>query len=302
MMAKYLPLLDLEDEYRRYLSEVRALRPLSIERLISEFRRFGRFLKEKQVRSAQRVSLDLAYEFLEERGSVHSRNSVGTLHGGVKSILRFLHFAGLLPEDITKGMLGPRTWALAGLPRAFSDDEYARMLAGLRAETPYDHRERAVMLLLICYGLRRAEVARLTLNDIDWRDKTVSIHERKSGVPLTLPLLPPVEEALRDYLTHFRPGNLKTRRLFVTIKRRSRAPLKPVAVHHIAKTFLRRCGIEGCITMFRHTLATRLVNGGASLLAVQGLLGHRSFNSTRIYAKVHWEALREVAQNYSLLL
>lgn len=299
---KDLALSQLEDEFRRYLLGVRALSVRSLPRRIKTFRRLARFLADRRVRSARRVSLDLVYEFLEGCARGNGRRHAKSEHETIRSILRFLHFTGRLRKDLAAHLIAPCVWRLADVPDSFSEKELTRMLAGLRAETPYDHRERLVMLLFICYGLRLGEVTRLELGDFDLRMKTLTVRERKNAVPLVLPLLSAVEDALGGYIEHFRPPGLKTRRLLVSIKRRSRAPLKELAVHEIIKKFLRRCGLEGCATKFRHTLATHLINSGARLEAIQAVLGHGQSDSTRVYAKVHWEALREVADNYSLVL
>lgn len=301
-MVKSPFISELEDEYRRYLSEVRSLSPRSIENHIKLFRRFGDFLKARRVRAARRVSLSLTYAFLEECARTNARKSMRTIHWYIRSILRFLHFRRILPTDLSGRMITPRSWKLADLPAAFSEKEIARMLANLRAKTPYDQRERAVMLLFMCYGLRLGEATGINMDDVDLHRKTITIRQRKSGAPLVLPLLPQVEEALLGYREHARPKNLKTRRLFVSIRRRKRARLKWMGIYHIIKKFLRRCGLEGSATKFRHTLATRLINSGVRLEAIQAVLGHQLSDSTRVYAKVHWKALREVAENHSLLL
>jgi len=297
---KDVALSELEDEFRRYLLGVRALNERSLPRRVKTFRRLARFLADRRVRSARRVSLELVYGFLEGCARGNSRRHAKTVHEDVRSILRFLHFTGRLRKDLAAHLIAPHVWRLADVPEAFSGKELTRMLASLRAETPYDHRERLVMLLFICYGLRLGEVTRLELGDFDLRMKTLTVLERKNAMPLVLPLLPAVEEALRGYLEHFRPVGLKTTRLFVTIKRRSRAPATWQAIHEVVNKFLRRVGLKGSATKFRHTLATHLINSGATLEAVQAVLGHGSSDSTRVYAKVHWEALREVADNYSM--
>ena len=297
---KDIALSQLENDFRSYLVGVRALSERSLPRRIRTFRRLTRFLADRRVRSARRVSLELIYEFLAGCASGNSRRHAKTVHEDVRSILRFLHFAGRLRKDLAAHLIAPCVWRLADVPNAFSGRELTRMLSSLKAETPYDHRERLVMLLFICYGLRLGEVTRLELGDFDLCMKTLTVRERKNIDPLVLPLLPAVEDALGGYLEHFRPPGLKTRRLLVSIKRRSRAELMTTGIHEIVKKFLRRCGLQGSATKFRHTLATYLINSGARLEAIQAVLGHRRSDSTRIYAKVHWEALREVADNYSL--
>jgi site-specific recombinase XerD len=301
-MAKRKSFLELEDDFRSYLLDVRGLSEHTIGKHIRIFRKFGNFLKIRRVCDSRRVTLDLAYPFLEEHASGNSREYVRVLSGSVRYILRFFHFTGELTQDLSKQMITPWVWKLADIPKSFTKSEVACMIENLRYETPYDHRERVIILLLICYGLRRRELLYITLDDINWQSKTITIRERKNRVPLVLPILPPVEKALKDYLVYFRPEGLKTKRLWVTIKRRSKAPLQQDGVKHIVKKFLRRCGLKGCVTKFRHTLATYLINHGVSLETIQNILGHQYLDSTRIYAKVHWEALREVAQNYSLNL
>lgn len=301
-MSRSDVLADLEGEYRKYLLEVRALRMGSLPRRLKSFRLFAAYLAERRIQSPRRVSLNLMYKFLECRARNRSRRTAKSLHEDVVSVVKFLHFSGRLPEDLSKHMRAPCTWNLADIPKAFSEEEASRMLSALKSETAYDYRERLVMLLFICYGLRLGEVTNLNLNDIDLREKAITIRERKNGQPLVLPLLPALEEAYKGYLEHFRPPDVKTKRLFVTIKRRSRAPLKFQATHQIIKKFLKGVGLKGCATMFRHTLATHLINSGVRLESIQAVLGHRQSDSTRVYAKVHWEALREIAENDSLML
>ncbi len=295
-------LSELESEYRQYLVEVRALGPASAKDYVYSFRRFCDFLKTRRVRAARRVSLNLAYAFLEEFSRGRSRRTVRVMHARTRSILRFLHFARVLPRDLSRDMIAPRTWKLADVPQAFSRKDTVRVFANLRSETPYDLRERAMVLLFVCYGLRVGEVTGMDLDDIDWRRKIITIRQRKNRVPLILPLLPPVEEALREYVVHSRPPDVRSKRLFVAMSHRKKASLTRRLVAKIVAKFLHRCGLEGSANKFRHTLATRLINSGVRLEAVQAILGHRQLESTRIYAKIHWEALREVARNYSMFL
>jgi site-specific recombinase XerD len=290
---------SLERAFFQYLCEVRALSPVSVAKHIYHFRRFRDFLRTKRVVAARRVSLEHAYAFFEYLACTNGRKSMAIIHWHIRDIYRFLHFKQILAGNAVDHMMTPRSWRLSRLPKGFSEDELACMFTHLRSETPRDHRELMMMMLLICYGLRRSELTRINTNDINWRDNTITIHERKNRIPLVLPLLPPVGEAITGYLEHFRPKGLKTRRLLVTIYAGKCAPAMPHLVDDVVGRFLRRCGIKGASGRFRHTLATRLINAGVDLPTIQGLLGHRHSDSTLIYAKVHWEALREVAENSS---
>jgi site-specific recombinase XerD len=293
---------ELEGRYREYLTSVRSLHPFTIACRLRFFRRFRDFLKARRVRAARRVSLDLVYAFLESCSRGRSRWNAVTLHGWMRSILQFLYFGKVLRRDLSGDMIAPPIWRFADVPDSFSEEELARMFEGLRSETSYDLRERAMMLLFICYGLRLGEVRLMKVDDIDFQRKTISILERKNRVPLVLPLLPVLEEAVREYLARARPPGAGSARLFVAFHRKRRAPLTQQMLCQIVTKFLRRCGLKGSSRKFRHTLATRLVNSGVRMHVIQAVLGHGDAESTWLYAKVHLKALREVAENFSMLL
>ena len=297
---KELLLLDMEGDYARYLLEVRGLSENSLRDYVAPFRRFGRYLAENRVRAARRITLAHVYGYLEHVTGHMRPCSIRSHHTYLRCILRFLHFKRILPTDLTKEMMVPRAWRLADVPKAFSEKEIERAMSHLRTETAIDLRERAVMTLFICYGLRLGEVTRLTLEAINWQRRTVTVCERKNRVPLVLPLLESVAESLKDFLMRGRPTDSESRRLFLNTKVRGHPPLREKGVNEIVKKFLARCSLKGSATTFRHTLATHLINRGASLNTIQAILGQGRSESARIYSKVHWEALREVAENDSL--
>jgi integrase/recombinase XerD len=152
------------------------------------------------------------------------------------------------------------------------------------------------LLLLARLGLRSSEVAFLELEDIDWKDGSLSVRG-KGGRRLRLPLPADVGEAIVAYLRHGRPPS-SSRRVFL----RARAPLQgflgPSAVGTIVRHALLRAGIDAPTTgahQFRHGLATEMLRHGASLGEIGELLGHRSPETTKIYTKVDLDALRSLA-------
>lgn len=301
-MTRKKKLSELEEDYRRYLQQVRALGPDSVKLRLWVFRRFANFLNAGKIHAVRQLGLEQAYEFLETLGVGRRHSYVKSIHASVKSIFRFLYFGRLLPHDFAEMMLKPRSWKLAGLPRGLASEEVALVMQSLRIETWQDHRERAVILLFLYYGLRRGEVARLSHEDIDWRKNTIAIPKRKNFVPLILPLVPAVAEALRSYLAH--PETAPR----ATWKRYARAGNIPVfllrgpAIGCLVSEFMQRCRLKGSSGAFRHTLATRLINNQLPLHTLQALLGHTVSETTLIYAKVDLHSLREVAENDSLFL
>lgn len=113
-----------------------------------------------------------------------------------------------------------------------------------------------------------------------------------------MPLLLDVGEALAAYLHVDRPKS-PTRRVFIRVKAPRRGFAGPATVSTIVRRALERAGLhppnKGA-HLLRHSLATGMLNRGASLAEVGELLRHRSSNTTEIYAKVDFRALRSLAQ------
>jgi integrase/recombinase XerD len=183
-------------------------------------------------------------------------------------------------------------------PRYLSTAQVERTIATARATTPIGLRDRAAMLLLARLGVRAGEVARLTLTDVDWTGKRVRIISSKTGEPAWLPLPGDAAFALRAYIRKGRPATADAH-VFV----RSRAPfvgcVRTSMITHLVAKALQRAGVDSPIRgphVFRHSLATALLRKGWSLQGIGALLRHRHPDTTAVYAKVDFNALRLVVQ------
>ena len=158
-------------------------------------------------------------------------------------------------------------------------------------------RDRAIILCMARLGLRAGEVVQLRLDDLDWRNATVRVRARKTGHGALLPLTAEVGTALADYLRRGRPDT-PARQVFVLHWLRPGAPISGSIVGRAVDNALRRAGMDAPIrgaNLLRHSLATDLLERGASLREIADVLGHMSLATTRIYAAVDIAALREVA-------
>jgi integrase/recombinase XerD len=152
-----------------------------------------------------------------------------------------------------------------------------------------------MLLLMGRLGLRCGEVARLTLEDIDWRAGELLVYG-KARRDDRLPLPHDVGDAVARYVRHGRPASALDRAVFVRVRaphRRLTSSAVSRAVHDAAV----RAGLGPvCAHRLRHTAATELLRAGASLPEVGQLLRHRRVFSTAIYAKVDDHALRRLAR------
>ena len=132
---------------------------------------------------------------------------------GLRSLLRYLHVAGVVPVSLVGAVPGVAA-RRRKLPRALEPAVVAQLLASCDRRRTVGRRDHAILLLLSRLGLRAGEVAALQLDDVDWRAGEMLVrgkgdrHER-------LPLPPDVGEAVVSYLR--RRGRQQSRALFVRV-------------------------------------------------------------------------------------
>lgn len=235
--------------------------------------------------------------FVSREASRLKRNARRTPAVAIRALLRYLKFQGAIRAGMEAAV--PRTprWRLAALPPSISAAEIEHVVANVAADTPKGRRDRAILLLLARMGLRAAEVAQLTLDDIDWRSGGIWIRGGKSRRERYLPLAQDVGAALCDYLEHGRQL-CAARTVFLRVL----APFSPLrnsaAVCKIARRALTRAGIvntPAAAHLFRHASATRMLTSGASFNDIADVLGHVSLKTTAIYAKLDLAALSAVS-------
>ncbi len=150
-------------------------------------------------------------------------------------------------------------------------------------------------MLLAHLGLRAGEVAGLSFDDIDWRNATLRIRD-KCRMESNLPMPQIVGDSLLHYLENFRP-HVAIEQIYLSTLAPHRA-LRRVSVSQIATQALRQAGVASPrlgAHMFRHSIATTLLNEGLSLQTIATVLRHSSLESTRLYTKVDQALLQEVA-------
>ncbi len=152
-------------------------------------------------------------------------------------------------------------------------------------------------MLFAIYGLRSGEVQRLQLEDLDWNKELINIVRPKPRITQQYPLIRSVGDAILRYLKEVRLKH-PSRHVFLTL----RAPYQSLsgsALWKVVNDRLRPLNIpirhHGPHSL-RHACASHLLANGLSMKEIGDHLGHRDPNSTRIYAKVDINGLREVAE------
>lgn len=150
------------------------------------------------------------------------------------------------------------------------------------------------MELLWSTGIRRGEVARLEIYSPDFSRRILTIRQGKGHEDRVIPVGGRGLWWLDRYLHHVRPEVLAVpdcKALFLAMC--GVAGLTANGVTMAVVPYLRASGIDkGSCHLFRHAMATQMLENGADLRWIQAMLGHRSVESTQIYTQVSIRALQ----------
>ncbi len=235
---------------------------------------------------------DFFIRYAETNGAGARRN----MQAALRSLLKFARLRGWIDEGVATAVPSVRRYRLAGLPRALPEADLERLLAAVHD----DHlevaiRDRAIVLLLALFGVRRGQVSGLRLSDINWRTRTILFRPYKRGKATEHTLVPAIADALVRYLRTERLGAEDDEFVFLR-KSPPRVRMSPGAVAYAVRRCMRFAGVEprGPHSL-RHAFACRQLRNSRSLKTIADLLGHRSLGAVEIYAKVDHPRLHEAA-------
>ena len=218
----------------------------------------------------------------------------------LRSFLRFLHATGRTPVSLVTAVPALKTWPRTALPVTLPASDARRLVAGCDTATPRGCRDAAIVLVLLRLGLRASEVARLLLEDIDWRHGEIAVRG-KGGRSDHLPLPVEVGEAIAAYLRDGRPSS-SARSLFLT----TTAPIRPLSSDAATSLVYRACERAGVARVgphvLRRTLATETLRAGAPMSEVAQLLRHVDQATSSIYAAADTAAVAALAQPWPEVL
>lgn len=284
---------QLLEEFRGWLFRERNLSASTVLRYENTARRFlaEQAVHDGLLRVSDLTGVDVSAFLLREFARVSAGSAKGRV-AELRSLLRFLYLRQLLPLRLGAAVPPVGGWRFATIPVIVSAADVTAVLDSCDTTTLQGLRNRAIMLLVARLGLRSIEVARLELDDIDWRRGELTVRG-KARRQDRLPLPREVGEALHAYLVE--RGEQAGRRVFFTC-RAPRQPIRPDLVNDVVERACLAAGIArfGPHRM-RHALAGELLRKGAGLRAIGQVLRHQDLATTALYAKVDLDTLRSIA-------
>ena len=256
------PTEELMDSFRRYMLAERGLVPGTVRGYVDRARRFVVGLGQRELCDITPAEVTAAV--LRESTAV----SVSATHNyvaGLRAFLRFCFLEGLADSDLSEAALPITGRRRSLLPRGIAKQEAEALLASCDCRTAIGRRDYALILTLLRLGLRRGEVAGLSLDDIDWRAGELVV-VGKGGRRDRLPLPTDVGAAIAAYLRRGRPASGR-REVFL----RARAPFEPMAAGTVASTVRRACRRAGVPEMGAHRLRQARARLGATAAVRPGM-------------------------------
>ena len=238
-----------------------------------------------------------AGEFLVRHVHVVHPTRAALMVNALRGFLRWVHLQGAVAADLAATVPAVAYWRFATVPKSIPARDVEHLLRCCRRRnSEAGLRDHAVLMLMARLGLRGGEIVGLDLADFDWSAGTVQVHG-KGGRQDILPLPADVGESLARYLRRGRPA-CSCRRVFVRARAPRRGFASTVAVSTIVRRALELAGLDpprkgGHI--LRHALACSMLRRGATLTEIGQVLRHRRADTTTIYAKVDFKALRALA-------
>ena len=181
------------------------------------------------------------------------------------------------------------------------DDELEELRMFIDTSDSVSLRDKAICLTLLFTGLRRGDIASLKLSDIDWEHDSLCVTQEKNGLQLCIPLIPPLGNALYDYLTLERPKNNDPHVFLSCTYSRMSAPITGAAINCMLKRVSKAAGLRQnngdriYPHLFRHHMAMKMLGSNIPQPVISQAMGHISPSSVENYLYSDMVHLKECA-------
>lgn len=294
-------MLDQVQTFLDYAAVERGLSRHTVTAYSNDLRGAAEFLSSKgrgahrppmDWRAVTRSDIEHLIGDMDARG--YSATTKARKVAALKSFLGFLKAEGAIADNPAAGVRSPRVGRR--LPKALTVEDAGRLIEAVASArgSPEGQRDFAMLELLYASGMRASEVSGLDIADVDLSSATARAFG-KGSKERVVPLHDAAVAAVAGYLATARPALARGRdedALFLDSRGRR---ITRQGIWLRVRRSAALAGITARVTphTLRHSFATHLLHGGASLRHVQELLGHASIATTQIYTHLTSDHVRQ---------
>jgi integrase/recombinase XerD len=174
--------------------------------------------------------------------------------------------------------------------------EMEQVLAQPDIRDPLGLRDRALMETLYSTGMRRLELANLKLYDLDTERGTVTIRQGKGKKDRVIPIGERAAAWVEKYIRELRPKLVVEPDDHTVFLSNAGEPFCLDHLSDLVRTYVDAANIgkRGACHMFRHVMATLMLENGADIRYIQQMLGHADLKTTQIYTQVSIRQLKRI--------
>lgn len=283
--------------YKRYIKLEKNLSPNTIESYMRDLSQFYKFILDNYNIPSQEVKPQHIEHYLAQiYDSVEKSTQARTL-SGIKSFFNFLVLTDEIDTPPTDFIDSPK--AARHLPDTLSTEEIDQIIATIDLSQPQGERNRAILETMYGCGLRVSEVISLRLSDLNFDEGFISV-VGKGNKQRLVPINSNAIKYINNYLSQRCHMNIDQKWLDTLFLNRNGRKLTREMIFTILKRAAQSAGISKRVSphTLRHSFATHLLIGGASIRHVQQLLGHESISTTDIYTHLELSHLRDSIEEH----
>ena len=286
---------DSAKRYRTYIKLEKRLSDNTVESYMRDLEKFAHFilrLYDVPPQSVERPMIERFMARLYDEGCEPA--SQARILSGVRSFFKFLLVTDRIEESPAEFIETPKFGR--HLPDVLTTEEIDAVMAAVDTSTVKGRRDDAMIEVLYSCGLRVSELTALRLGDLFFGEGYIRV-TGKGDKQRLVPMSRVAREKIQRYLDDVRDRRGSEQTVFLSNRNRA---LTRVMVFTVIKQAVALAGIDKSVSphTFRHSFATHLLEGGASIRQVQELLGHESILTTEIYTHLDSEHLRETVERH----
>ncbi len=289
------------EEYNGYLRFERGLSANSVTAYLHDARELSRFIlgQPRAVPPTKVTSAHIEAFLAQLYDTGAGATTQARRLSGLRSFFLFLLHADRIEALPTELIDSPKI--ARKLPDTLGYDDIQRMLEAIDLSQPLGHRNRAIVEVLYCAGLRVSELVELRLSDLFPQEGILRV-TGKGDKQRLVPMAETAWKQLRLYLQQRQTMPIEQAAKNVVFLNRRGGQLTRVMIFTLVRQLAERAGIRKKISphTFRHSFATHLLQGGADIRVVQELLGHESILTTEIYTHLELNDLRQAMKLHPL--